>query len=200
MPDTNDGNDSTSLRPPTLRDAGAIWQLVNDSRILDRNSSYLYLLLCRDFAETCLVAERNAEVIGFVTAYRPPRRADVLFIWQIGVAPSARRQGLASRMLSELVGRAAEDGCLRFVEATVSPSNQASLRTFESLAARLGSRMTQDTGFTSSDFPGSDHEPEPLIRIGPLQADKREASLSGLREETRGLKAETTGTKERSIP
>lgn len=178
MSDTEASKTRTSLRKPAFEDAAALWQLVRDSGVLDLNSSYLYLLLCRDFAETCVVAERQGRVIGFITAYRPPRRPDVLFVWQVCVCQSARRQGLALQMLHELVDRVGDQSPLHFLEATVAPSNQPSLRMFESLAKRLGVSMTQQAEFTSSHFPGGDHEPEPLIRIGPLPGNRRDSSPS----------------------
>ncbi len=159
-----------TLRRPTLDDAPWIWRLVRETGVLDENSSYLYLLLCHDFAETCIVAERESRVVGFVTAYRPPDRSEVLFIWQVGVSPTAQRQGLARRMLLELVARCgAGAGGIEFVEATVSPSNTPSRRLFESLACGLNSTLADGEGFRESHFPsGGGHEAEPLIRIGPL--------------------------------
>jgi L-2,4-diaminobutyric acid acetyltransferase len=75
-------------------------------------------------------------------------------------------------MLMHLVSRVGRDSTLRFVEATVSPSNLPSRRLFESLAARLGSTAAHEIGFTGSDFPERDHEPEPLVRIGPIGIDE----------------------------
>ena len=105
MPNTKASNESTSLRIPVVGDASALWRLVNDSGVLDPNSSYLYLLLCRDFAQSCVVAEQNSRIVGFVSAYRPPPRANVLFIWQVCVCNSARRQGVALQMLTGLIDR-----------------------------------------------------------------------------------------------
>jgi L-2,4-diaminobutyric acid acetyltransferase len=164
---------STAIAPVKIRafttnDGPAIWRLVRETGVLDQNSAYLYLLLCRDFSDTCLVAEIDGAVAGFVTAYRPPAQPDVLFIWQVGVAPAAQRQGIALRMLTELidqVGRAS----LNFVEATVAPSNSASQKLFASLARKLNVPFTAvpEDGFTEHDFPPGDHEAEPRVRIGP---------------------------------
>lgn len=158
-----------TLRHPTLDDAPWIWRLVRETGVLDENSSYAYLLLCQDFAETCLVAERDSQLAGFVTAYRPPQRSDVLFVWQVGVSAPARRQGLALRMLRDLVSRCRpDDAPVTFVEATVAPSNTASRRLFEVLANRLEAPLVEADGFSESHFRFGSHEAEPLIRIGPL--------------------------------
>ena len=156
------------IRSPTTKDAAKIWQLVRETGILDPNSAYLYLLLCRDFRDTCLVAVKEARIVGFVSGYRLPSDIRVLFVWQVGVASDAKRQGIGSQLLRELVERNA--GTLTAIEATVSPSNVASRRLFESLAQSLGASVfdVPDGGFGEGDFPPGDHEPEPRIRISPL--------------------------------
>ena len=138
------------------------------------NSAYLYLLLCRDFADTCLVAERDGKLVGFVSAYRLPSDPTVLFVWQVGVAVSARREGLALGMLRRLVRKFTQfsnsSDSIRFVEATVSPSNVASRHLFESLARGLDSQLEDTNGFGESLFPSGKHEAEPRIRIGPIKS------------------------------
>ncbi len=156
------------FRQPALSDAARILKLVEDSRVLEPNSCYLYLLLCHDFSQTCLVAERDTELVGFVTAYCPPQRPEAVFVWQIGVAASARRQGLGKQLLRQLL---ASPGCrdVEFLEATVTASNVASRRLFESLAGELNTACTWTDGFSRVHFLDPHHEDEPLIRIGPLE-------------------------------
>ncbi len=157
------------FRTVRLADAGSISKLAAESRVLDENSHYCYLLLCRDFAETCVVGCRGSEVVGFVTAYRPPNRPDVIFVWQIGVAEASRGQGLATGLLSALI---AQPACrsTRFLEATVTPSNTASRRLFESFAKTLQVPCSIEEGFTAAQFNHGTHEEEELYRIGPLPA------------------------------
>jgi len=156
------------IRTPATEDARQIWLLVRDSGVLDANSAYLYLLLCRDFEDTCLVAYRGELVVGFVTGYRLPKDPSVLFVWQVGVSPTAKRQGIASKLLVELVERCGDS--ISAIEATVSPSNVASRRLFESLARKLDVAIVDlpDQGFQEAEFPPGDHEAEPRLRIGPL--------------------------------
>ncbi len=157
---------AATLRTPTTKDAPHIWRLVEESGVLDPNSSYLYLLLCRDFANTCLVACHGKNVVGFVTAYRMPHDPSILFVWQIGVAPEAQRQGIAMRLLRELIERCGSTS-IKAIEATVAPSNIASQRLFESLAQSHGVQLIEkpEDGFDASDFPPGDHEAEPRIRV-----------------------------------
>ena len=137
------------------------------SHVLDINSDYAYLLLARDFHETCVIAEEDGRVIGFVTAYRPPRDPDVLFVWQIAVSEEARGRGLASQMLDELIKRGLLLG-VQFIEATVTGSNFASRALFMSLGRRHNVDCEITTGFSADAFETAGHEAEDLFRIGPL--------------------------------
>ncbi|TWT94677.1 L-2,4-diaminobutyric acid acetyltransferase [Stieleria varia] len=147
---------------------------MQNSGVLDTNSAYLYLLLCRDFRDTCLVACQNEAVVGFVSGYRMPRDPSVLFVWQIGVAGEVKRRGVASALLRELVSRCGQ-GELTAIEATIASTNTASRLLFESLARSLDLPITDHPhdGFSVADFPcseheSSEHEAEPRIRIGPF--------------------------------
>jgi L-2,4-diaminobutyric acid acetyltransferase len=146
-----------------------VWQLVVDTGTLDRNSGYTYLLLCRDFSDTSIVAEDGDDLAGFVTAYRIPSEPDTLFVWQVGVAEKARGEGLAGRMLERLLR---STGCrgVRFLETTVTASNTASRALFRSLARRLDAALVELEGFPSTLFPEEGHEAEPRLRIGPFDA------------------------------
>ena len=83
----------------------AVHKLVADSGVLDLNSTYAYVLLCTDFADSSIVAERDGRVCGFIGGYHPPQRPDVLFVWQVVVAASERGTGLGGAMLDALVHR-----------------------------------------------------------------------------------------------
>jgi len=155
------------LGAPCVRDGAAIHRLVDACKPLDLNSTYAYLLLCEHFAETCVRAERVGRTVGFVSAYRPPQRRNVIFVWQVAVAEEMRGQGLARAMLQELLARSALRGC-RYLETTVSPSNEASRRLFHGLARELGAPVNERVLFGEHDFGEEHHECEALIRIGPF--------------------------------
>ncbi|MGE0821836.1 MAG: diaminobutyrate acetyltransferase [Candidatus Binatia bacterium] len=155
------------VREPTLADAATLWQLVRQSGVLDINSPYSYLILCHHFADTCLVAERQGEVVGFVTGYRPPRTPEVVFVWQIGVAHSMRGHGLGLTILEALVRKSMKSG-VTFLEATVTPSNAPSQALFRSVARRFNTQCIETPCFSERLFPESGHEAEYLFRIGPF--------------------------------
>lgn len=154
-------------RHPFVSDASRIHTLVEACQVLETNTCYAYLLLCRDFADTSLVAYYGDELCGFVMGYTPPPRPDSLFVWQVGVGAHARRIGLGKSLLMRLWQ---SDSCrhLRVMEATVTPSNEASRRLFASVAKEREATFEILPGFTSADFGGghpAQHEPEETIRI-----------------------------------
>lgn len=157
-----------TYRRPTVADGPAVWRLAREVGTLDLNSSYAYLLFCRDFAETCVVAEMEGKVCAFLTGYKPPDNADTLFVWQVGVAPSARGLGVASGLLKHLLLRTSSRG-IRYLETTIAPSNTASRALFTSLARRLETEISESPGFPAESFPENGHEPEPRLRIGPIE-------------------------------
>jgi len=156
------------LRRPHREDAAEVWELVHSSGQLDLNSPYAYLLLCTDFAGTCILAERAGEVIGFIGAYRPPERSNVLFVWQVVTAKQAQGCGIATKMLDGLLARAGSSRT-EYLEATVTPSNRASRTLFRRYARRndVGHEELED--FEADLFPGGSHEEELRVRIGPFE-------------------------------
>jgi L-2,4-diaminobutyric acid acetyltransferase len=161
------------LRTPSLADGTQLWNLVRENRPLELNSPYSYILLARFFTDTCVVAECNAEPVGFVSAFVCPSDAETLFVWQIAVNATERGQGLGSALLYHLLARPVCDH-VRFFEATAASSNAASYSLFRSLARDLSVPFAVHLGLAPELFPEGAHEREDLIRIGPLSRDARE--------------------------
>lgn len=155
-----------TFREPGVSDGSATHRLVGLCPPLDLNSCYAYLLICAHHAQSCVIAEHGPSMVGYVSAYRLPERPGVIFVWQVAVASHVRGQGLALQMLKHLLARPGLTGW-NWVETTITPSNLASRRVFESLAAYLGAGCDERKFFSEEDFQDQHHEPEVLIRIGP---------------------------------
>lgn len=152
-------------RTPHPGDAAPVWRLIRDGGRLDLNSAYCYMLQFRYFADTCVIAERDGRIVGFVTGFIPPINDNVLFVWQIGVSPEARGQGIGKELLRRLLELPAAQRA-KALQATVSADNEPSRRLFESLARERGTRVEQmGEGFPPELFPEDGHEGEPIIRI-----------------------------------
>ncbi|WP_245628170.1 diaminobutyrate acetyltransferase [Shouchella shacheensis] len=161
--------ETITFSKPGTDDGASMWELVNQST-LDKNSAYKYVMMSEFFSDTCVVAKRKGKVIGFVTGFIQPERPDTIFVWQIGIDSEARGEGLASRLLAELLSQN-EEKEIRYVEATVTPSNTASRSLFQSFARKQKTKCRIRDCFETSHFPesGDDHEAEELFRIGPFK-------------------------------
>ena len=151
------------FRSPTPSDGEALWRLAGEVG-LDLNSPYAYVLWGEHFAGTSVVASVGGDTVGFVTGFRPPEDHDTLFVWQIAVAASTRRSGLGARMLDHLLQRTG----VSYLEATVTPDNEASQALFRSVGTRHDAPVDVAPLFAADLFPDG-HEPEVRFRIGPLR-------------------------------
>ena len=152
---------------PNESDGAAIYRLVRDGGTLELNSAYAYLLTGAHFGATSAIVRDGSTLCGFVWAYRLPERPETLFVWQIGVAPAYRGHGLGHALLSEVLARPACRG-VTHLEATVTPSNEASMALFRGFARRCGVPVAETAAFDTGLFPDPAHETEMLVRIGPF--------------------------------
>lgn len=149
-------------------------RLVRKTGVLDVNSVYAYLLVGEHYSHTSVIAEVGDQLAGFISAYCPPSKPDTVFVWQVGVAEAGRGRGIATRMLYEILKRPA---CahVRYLDTTVSPSNEPSKALFRRLAEKLGAEV-EETELFGAELFGDEgghkdeggHEPEILFRIGPF--------------------------------
>ena len=149
---------------PEVSEGVACWRIAEATGVLDVNSRYAYLLWCRDFAATSVVARHRGDVIGFVTGFRRPEEPSTLVVWQVGVDAAARGRGVAAAMLDALFDRVPG---VDHLEATVTPDNTASIALFNRFAERRGAPAHHGELF-GAELLGDGHAPEILFRIGPV--------------------------------
>lgn len=144
-----------------------MFTLVKNTNVLDVNSAYSYLMWGKYFSKTSIIAEVENELVGFISGFIQPSAPDTLFVWQVAVDESQRGKGLATKLLKKLLHQLENDN-IRYVEATVTPSNLASANLFKGLANKLNTQCEISTCFSSTQFPDSSHEDELTYRIGPI--------------------------------
>lgn len=161
-----------TLRMPRAEDGPSVTRLIAESPPLDVNSAYCNLVQCTDFHETCVLAERGGEVLGWIAGHRPPAAPDELFVWQVAVHSNARGEGLALRMLDALAERPAAAGA-KVLTTTITEDNAASWKLFRSFARRRGVTLTSSPRFErEAHFAGAhDTEFEARIPLLPTQSD-----------------------------
>jgi L-2,4-diaminobutyric acid acetyltransferase len=156
------------FRRPETSNGKDIYEIARAAGTLDLNSAYHYLLLCRYFAGTSMIAERQGRVIGFCTAFTPPEAPDTVFVWQVAVDHQERGQGIGVRILIEIIHNLKALN-IKYLDATITPSNIASIKLFTSAAQKLNAPFTFEKDFfTAADFGENVHEPEKLFHIGPI--------------------------------
>lgn len=161
-----------TLRSPLPSDGPAVSALIAASPPLDVNSAYCNLLQCSDFADTCVIAERDDDIVGWVSGYRPPAHPDRFFVWQVAVAEAARGEGLGGRMLDWLLARPALAGA-RMLTTTITEDNAASWSLFTRFACRHGAALERSPRFERGAHFAGAHDTEWEARIAPLPTSDR---------------------------
>lgn len=168
--------------------------LMTISGSLEANAPYTYMMMAHYFGRTSYLAEKvvpsahnsspsrhpddspddsyDVIPVGYVLAFHPPQESDALFVWQIGVAPEVRGQGLGKRLLMSLFETLAQNNAdqpIRYVLATVDDHNTPSKRLFQSLARAWGADLRIEHNFFPQHFFPDSHASEHLYRIGPIK-------------------------------
>lgn len=163
------------LRKPNATDGAAIWELVRDCKPLDENSMYCNLVQSEHFRDTCVLAELNGEVVGWISGHMIPNK-DAFFVWQVAVSPKARGLGLGRQMLAHLVMR---DECAdaQTLKTTITEDNDASWALFRSFARAVGGELTDSPHYRSETHFGGRHDTEHMVTITlPQMADLAHAA------------------------
>lgn len=158
------------FQKPKKSQTKGIIKLIENSKVLDVNSEYLYYLQTIHFKEYCCVITDDKEVIGFTSGYKIPNE-DTLFIWQVTVDKKYRGQNLASKMILKIINRKSLKN-IRYIKSTVSPSNLSSIKVFQKCAQELRTNIKKKKFLIKNDF-NSSHEDEPLYKIGPFKLKEK---------------------------
>jgi L-2,4-diaminobutyric acid acetyltransferase len=128
-----------------------------------------------------MVAERQDQLVGWLSGYRLPSAPEQFFVWQIAIHPSSRGTGLASRMLAEMLDRDTMAGVDTLL-ATITERNTASWQLFSAFARRHGAEMTRHPMFDAQAHFAGRHETEHLVAIA-LPSRHRPTRSSQLQSE-----------------
>jgi L-2,4-diaminobutyric acid acetyltransferase len=123
-------------------------------------------LLVRSFADTCLVAEAEGALVGFVGGYRTPTTPHSIVLWQIDVDGAFRRQGLGNALLHALI-RCPECADVEYLEAAVGSSDVAAKRLLQGFARDLETSCEVTLGATEAS-PSRRRDGQDLLRVGPI--------------------------------
>lgn len=157
------------LRKPDATDGAAIWELVKDCEPLDENSMYCNLVQADHFRDTCVVAELDGEIAGWISGHMIPAK-DELFVWQVAVSPTARGMGLGKKMLLDLIERDACEGATH-LKTTITKNNDASWGLFRSFARSIGGELSDSPHFQCDEHFDGHHDTEHMVTIALPEAE-----------------------------
>lgn len=114
-----------TLRNATESDAPRLRRLAQLCPPLDVHTPYTYWVLAKYHGKSSFVLEQDGRPVGFITALEAP---SAVFIWQIGILPDHRGQGLSYRLIDAVLGYAR--GVSKPLEVTIAADNDASNAAF----------------------------------------------------------------------
>lgn len=158
-----DPSDPLRLRKPDSRDGAAIWTLIGACKPLDENSMYANLIQADHFRDTCVVAELDGEIVGWISGHVIPG-SNELFVWQVAVGPQARGMGLGKKMLMSLVKRKECRDAVA-LKTTITRDNAASWALFKSFARAVGGALDDTPHFERDVHFGGKHATEHMVTI-----------------------------------
>ena len=163
-----------TLRKPSSEDGAAIWELIQACKPLDENSMYCNLIQCDHFRDTCIVAELNGEIVGWVSGYTLPDDQETLFVWQVAVSEKARGTGLGTLMLRGLLSR---DACRQVtrLQTTITRNNAASWGLFRKFADLADGELSSAPYFSKSLHFNDLHDTEYMVTIAMKERMKKAA-------------------------
>ena len=163
------------LRKPDATDGADIWALVKSCKPLDENSMYANLIQADHFRDTCVVAELDGEIVGWISGHMIPSK-DEFFVWQVAVSAQARGLGLGKKMLLELIQRDACDGA-DHLKTTITKDNAASWGLFRGFARAIGGELSDTPHFKRDIHFEGRHDTEHMVSITlPREGDLKRAA------------------------
>jgi len=163
------------LRKPVATDGAEIWGLVRSCAPLDENSLYCNLLQTDHFRDTCVVAEMDGDIVGWVSGYMLPNDPETFFVWQVAVAEAARGLGLGLSMLRHLIDRPECDGVSR-LQTTITADNEASWALFRKFARKFDARASSQAYYTQALHFRARHKTEHMVTIELMDEGQAKAA------------------------
>jgi L-2,4-diaminobutyric acid acetyltransferase len=162
-----------TFRAPTSEDGADVWDLIRKSGPLDENSMYCNLVQCEHFADTCVIAELDGVIVGWISAFIPPDDPHTLFVWQVAVGESARGRGVAKKMLNELFARPV---CadVTGLKTTITAENEASWSLFNSFAENMDAELDHEPHYEEDTHFGGKHATEYMVTISDIDRSAAE--------------------------
>lgn len=157
---------TVKLRTLTLADVGTLYDLAGACPPLEQHTYYTYWMLAAASHQISFIAEVDGKPVGFMTSMMSPESA---VLWQLGVVPAYRKQGIGKKLLEATVDALLDRGARDFL-VTATLGNDASLSTMKSLARQRGWGFELEGSLTMPPRAGeTELQRENIFRMTPRQ-------------------------------
>lgn len=155
------------IRTPLPSDIPGVLEVIKQCQpSLTVHNSYVFWMEIHNFPETCVVAERDGNIVVWCSILRVAH--DRLFLHQLGVSPSCRGQKIPELMVKRVLGDFRCKFSLFEMQFTVDRRNKALLRIFRSMLRDLKLEIVKSVCVTDLVEPDSQEELYSLTTI-PFQ-------------------------------
>ena len=128
------------IRTVTDTDLPRIREFITRCEPLGFHTLFTYWVLGSHFTDLFLICEEGSRIQGLITGLVSSTCDNTAFVWQLGVSPESRRQGVAQSLISEFCSRASKLGA-GHIQVTIEPDNLASLGAFTKYAQSIGREL-----------------------------------------------------------
>jgi len=145
----------------TIRQAGEeefleIHRFISGCGVLESYAEHFFKIILRYFGNTSFLAEADGKIAGLMWGFGSQKDPETFFLWQIGVDPAFRGEGIAHRIMEHAEEHLPRLG-FRRIEVTVAPENVPSRRLFErrgyeNISAREGKTIEVDGALAVEDY------------------------------------------------
>lgn len=111
---------------------------------------YIYWMLGKYFPSTCLVAERDDQILGYIGALCAGEKQKI-FVWQIAVKANIRGQEIGRKLLENIVVAAGNLGICQ-LEIAINDKNIPCKRMVEKLVRDFGGTITEKETYYNEGF------------------------------------------------
>jgi diaminobutyrate acetyltransferase len=107
-----------------------VYRFISSCGVLETYGEHFFRIVIRYFGSTSYLAEQDGRIVGYMWGFITQEDPETFFLWQIGVDPATRGDGIGGLILEEAEKELAARGCKR-IELTIDPTNRPSQRLFE---------------------------------------------------------------------
>lgn len=139
------------IRQLTEHDIPAVRQILTQGEpFVASYNHYIYWMLGKYFSSTCLVAEEQDQILGYIGALVSAEKQKV-FVWQIAVKSNERGRHIGRKLLENVVLATKKMG-IEQLEIAINEENHSCRHMVEKLVQDLGGTIAEKDRYKDEGF------------------------------------------------